>query len=68
MKELDKRGRRNNLKRAFNITRNDVKFKSILIVDDIYTTGSTIDAIAQEFQRTGVERIYFLTLAIGQTT
>ena len=68
MKELDARGRRNNLKKAFIIPKNDVKFKCILIIDDIYTTGSTIDEIAHEFRVAGVEKIYFLTLAIGQTT
>ncbi len=68
MKELDARGRRINLKKAFNIAQNDVKFKCILIIDDIYTTGSTIDEIAHEFRIAGVDRIYFLTLAIGQTT
>ena len=68
MKELDAVARRNNLKKAFNIPQNDVKFKCILIVDDIYTTGSTIDEIAHEFRMAGVKRIYFLTLAIGQTT
>ena len=67
MKELDVQRRRNNLKKAFIIPGNDVKFKCILIVDDIYTTGSTIDEIAHEFQMAGVERIYFLTVAIGQT-
>jgi ComF family protein len=68
MKELDVRGRRNNLKKAFIIPENDVKFKCILIIDDIYTTGSTIDEIAHEFGMIGVKDIYFLTLAIGQTT
>ncbi|MCR5670042.1 MAG: ComF family protein [Butyrivibrio sp.] len=68
MKSLDVSGRRNNLKKAFNIIRNDVKFKCILIIDDIYTTGSTIDAIAHEFRMAGAEKVYFLTLAIGQTT
>ena len=68
MKQLDVRGRRNNLKKAFNIARNDVKFKCILIIDDIYTTGSTIDEIAHEFRIVGVTKIYFLSLAIGQTT
>ncbi|MBQ3798078.1 MAG: ComF family protein [Butyrivibrio sp.] len=68
MKELDARGRRNNLKKAFNIARNDVKFKCILIIDDIYTTGSTIDEIAHEFRIAGVKKIYCLSLAIGQTT
>lgn len=68
MKELDARGRRNNLKKAFIIARNDVKFKCVLIIDDIYTTGSTIDEIAHEFRMAGVQKIYCLTLAIGQTT
>ena len=68
MKELDARGRRNNLKKAFIIGQNDVKFKCILIIDDIYTTGSTIDEIAHEFRMAGCEKIYFLTLSIGQTT
>ena len=68
MKELTLRQRRNNLKKAFNIVGNDVKFKCILVIDDIYTTGSTIDEIAHEFRIAGTKRIYFLTLAIGQTT
>lgn len=67
MKELDSRGRRINLKRAFNISKNDVKFKCILIIDDIYTTGSTIDEIAHEFMIAGVQSSFFLTLAIGKT-
>ncbi len=68
MKELDAAGRRNNLKKAFNVTQNDVKFKCILVIDDIYTTGSTIDEIANEFLMAGVKKVYFLTLSIGQTT
>jgi ComF family protein len=68
MKELDASRRRNNLKKAFNIVKNDVKFKCVLIIDDIYTTGSTIDEIAREFRMAGVSDVYFLTLSIGQTT
>jgi ComF family protein len=67
MKKLDEKGRRINLKKAFKVTSNDVKLKSIIIIDDIYTTGSTIDEIAHEFRQVGVEKIYFCTLAIGQT-
>ena len=68
MKQLSEAERRNNLKRAFNIARNDVKLLTIIVVDDIYTTGSTIDEISREFRRAGVKRIYFLSLAIGQTS
>lgn len=65
MKELSVDERQNNLKRAFKICRNDVKLNTIIIVDDIYTTGSTIDAMSYELRRAGVRRIYFVTLAIG---
>ena len=40
----------------------------VRLLDDIYTTGSTIDEISREFRRAGVKRIYFLSLAIGQTS
>lgn len=66
MKDLSVSERQNNLKKAFKITQNDVKLSTIIIVDDIYTTGSTLDAMSYELRRAGVERIYFVTLAIGK--
>lgn len=66
MKELSAAQRQNNLKKAFKILRNDVKLKTIIIVDDIYTTGSTIDAVSRELKSVGVEKIYFVALAIGR--
>ncbi len=66
MKMLDSSERRSNLKKAFNISQNDVKFKCIILIDDIYTTGSTMDELAREFRKRGVDRIFFVTLAIGQ--
>lgn len=66
MKELSAQERQNNLKRAFKICRNDVKLDTVIIIDDIYTTGSTIDAMSYELRRAGVKRIYFVTLAIGR--
>ena len=65
-KELTKKERENNLKKAFIITDNDVKLKKVLIVDDVYTTGSTIDAAAEVLKRSGVEQVYFVSLCIGQ--
>lgn len=66
MKDLPMSERQNNLKRAFKICRNDVKLDTVIIIDDIYTTGSTIDAMSYELRRAGVRRIYFVTLAIGR--
>lgn len=66
-KKLDARQRENNLKKAFNIKPNVVILnKSVIIVDDIFTTGSTIDAVAYEFKRCGAKAVYFITLCIGE--
>ena len=45
-KLLNGQERQNNLKKAFKAGQNDVKLNAIVIIDDIYTTGSTIDAMA----------------------
>lgn len=66
MKTLGAGERQNNLKRAFKIGRNDVKLKITIVIDDIYTTGSTIDAVAKTLIGAGVLRVYFITLAIGE--
>ncbi len=57
--------RQNNLKKAFNIVKNDVKLEKVIIVDDIYTTGSTMDEVAGVLKTAGVKEVYFITLAIG---
>ena len=64
-KGLDLTKRQENLKNAFKIKRNDVKLNCVLIVDDIYTTGTTIDAIGKVLQSQGVTHVYFLTICIG---
>lgn len=64
-KQLNPLERQNNLKKAFKICQNDVKLKTIIVVDDIFTTGSTIDAMAIEMKKMQIEKVYFVTLAIG---
>lgn len=65
LKSLTPKERQNNLKKAFNISGNDVKLKKVLLVDDIYTTGATIDEAAQVLKNAGVDRVYFVALASG---
>lgn len=65
MKELGPSERQLNLRNAFQIRSNDVKLKSILLVDDIYTTGATIDACSLVLKTQGIEKVYFVALAIG---
>ncbi len=65
-KQLNAISRQNNLKKAFNIGSDVVKLNKTILVDDIYTTGSTLDAVASELRRYGVEKIYYITLCIGE--
>ncbi|MBQ1194321.1 MAG: ComF family protein [Lachnospiraceae bacterium] len=64
-KELSVCERRRNLENAFKITENVVKYRKIILVDDIYTTGSTIDACARVLLECGVKEIYYISLSIG---
>ena len=65
-KNLDITARQNNLKKAFKISRNDVKLYTTIIIDDIYTTGSTVDAVAMQLKKAGVQRVFFLTISGGR--
>lgn len=65
-KVLGDKERKSNLKNAFRVTKNLGEFKNILIVDDIYTTGSTIDEIAKTIQLNFTSKVWFLTISIGQ--
>jgi adenine/guanine phosphoribosyltransferase-like PRPP-binding protein len=35
----------------------------VIVVDDVYTTGSTMNEIARTLKRAGVERVEVLTVA-----
>lgn len=63
-KKLDALQRKRNLKDAFSVTKSVIGMR-ILLVDDVYTTGSTIDAAAQALLEKGAAEIFFLTLCIG---
>ena len=64
-KELDRKSRQKNLKKAFKIGPYDVKLSRVLLVDDIFTTGSTVDAAAAVLKEAGAEAVFFLTACIG---
>ncbi len=64
-KKLNPSERENNLKKAFNMGQNDVKSKVIIVVDDIYTTGTTIDEAARVLKDNGADKVYFVTLTCG---
>ena len=63
---LDRRHRMQNLRNAFTLVKNaDVKDKSLLLVDDVLTTGSTLDACASVLLEHGAASVCALTVARG---
>ena len=66
MKQLTKAKRKKNLLNAFILTENVVQFRKVLIVDDIYTTGTTIDEVAKVLKAGGVEEVYGMCVCIGE--
>ncbi|MEJ2040507.1 MAG: ComF family protein [Desulfosarcinaceae bacterium] len=61
---LDSRQRIDNVKGAFMVeSTSEVRKRSILIVDDVFTTGATVDACARTLIKAGASRVCVLTLA-----
>lgn len=65
-KELDDIERLKNLENAFNLAQSVVKYKKVILVDDIYTTGATIDECAKLLLDAGVSEVFFASLCIGR--
>lgn len=66
MKGLSREDRAKNMKNAFQLVKNGVKYNRVLVVDDIYTTGSTIDAIAKTLSVITKDGVYFMSICTGQ--
>lgn len=62
---LNPQERKNNLKNAFQTSKKIVQLEKVLLIDDIYTTGSTADAAADALRRAGVQNVYLLCICIG---
>lgn len=65
-KKLGKYERGENLKHAFVA---DARYlqgvRRVLLIDDIYTTGSTVNYCAGVLKQAGIEKVWFLTLCTG---
>ena len=64
-KKLNAAQRKRNLADAFRAEEN-IRGLTVLVIDDVYTTGSTVDAMAQCLKGAGAEQVYFITLCAGQ--
>ncbi len=67
--ELDYKMRQENVKDVYKLLKNERKFikgKSILLIDDIFTTGATTNEISKLLKSAGAKEINILTFAHAQ--
>lgn len=68
MKRLGVWERLANMEDAFTIEEKNihkVKGKTVVLVDDIYTTGATLDMCSRVLKEAGADKVYVLTFAAG---
>ena len=61
-KALGAEARTRNMRGAFSLKAGAVVPEQVLLVDDIYTTGTTMDEAARALKLGGVNRVWFITL------
>ncbi|HOC02380.1 MAG TPA: ComF family protein [bacterium] len=61
---LDSIERKQNVKAAYRVKKPSlVKNSSILVIDDVYTTGATAEEIYRTLKNSGAKTVYILTIA-----
>lgn len=68
-KGLNDKQRKENLKGVFAVNpiwlEGITAYQKVLLIDDIYTTGATLEACGLALRNAGVEKVYFICLCIG---
>jgi predicted amidophosphoribosyltransferase len=66
--ELSSEERKKNVRKAFEVVKpKAVKGKTIVLVDDVATTGSTLNECAKALKRAGADSVLCLVLARTST-
>ena len=55
--------RRENLRGAFAVSGADIAGRLVLLVDDVFTTGTTVSECARVLRRSGAQRVWVATVA-----
>ncbi len=70
-KQLNDKERFKNLQKAFSfnydvLDKLERPLKKVMLIDDIYTTGSTIEACTRILLSNGIKEVYFASICIGK--
>ena len=65
-KLLSDEERQKNLEKAFISDKKQVQYKSVMLVDDIYTTGATVESCTKALKAVGVRKVYYTGICIGR--
>jgi competence protein ComFC len=65
--DLNAEERKENVRGAFHCPDGRLAGKSVLLVDDVYTTGATLEACSLALKQRGVRTVWALTLARAQS-
>lgn len=70
LKDMTRKERSTALAGAFRVAEENScgKYQNIMLVDDIYTTGSTIEECTKALMQAGVRKVTYLSMAIGAST
>ncbi len=61
---MDSRARRESVKKIFEVSRPKlIEGETILLVDDVFTTGATTSQCAEVLKENGAKKIYVFTIA-----
>jgi ComF family protein len=61
--DLSAEERKQNVRGAFHCPDDQLTDRSVLLVDDVYTTGATLESCSLALKRQGVRTVWALTLA-----
>ena len=61
---LSKKERAETPKKAFDFSSAEALPHTVLLIDDIFTTGATVSACSSVLRKAGIPKVYVLTLAV----
>ena len=65
---LNAEQRKQNIKGAFSVENvEEIKGKTVLLIDDIFTTGTTVNECSKVLYESGAKRVLFFSLAVVES-